>query len=146
MVTRSWGGSIEAIQPTGTLSDGREALLRMGLVLANLSRLRKGRALRGSTGTYAYTLIFRAGAAPPHTRKVHFGPHAQNRHRNIAVNADTIRIHVHSKPYAQLQKGHQNGAVRNNSFEAARPKHVQAPTQRGWCNVFRAACTKGAPK
>ena len=29
----SWGGSIEAIQPTGTLRDGREALLRMGLAL-----------------------------------------------------------------------------------------------------------------
>ena len=40
------GGSIEAIQPTGTLSDGREALLRMGLALTNLSRLREGRALR----------------------------------------------------------------------------------------------------
>ena len=34
------GGSIEAIQPTGTLSDGREALLRMGLSLANLSSYR----------------------------------------------------------------------------------------------------------
>ena len=31
-------------QPTGTLSDGREALLRMGLALTNLSicRLREG--------------------------------------------------------------------------------------------------------
>jgi hypothetical protein len=48
--TVSWGGSIEAIQPTGTLSDGREALLRMGLALTNLSRLREGRALRGEGG------------------------------------------------------------------------------------------------
>ena len=46
----SWGGSIEAIQPTGTLSDGREALLRMGLALANLSRPREGRAPRGEGG------------------------------------------------------------------------------------------------
>ena len=48
--TVSWGGSIEAIQPTGTLRDGREALLRMGLALTNLSRLREGRALRGEGG------------------------------------------------------------------------------------------------
>ena len=48
--TVSWGGSIEAIQPTGTLGDGREALLRMGLALTNLSRLREGRALRSEGG------------------------------------------------------------------------------------------------
>ena len=40
-----------AIQPTGTLRDGREALLRMGLALTNLSRLREGRALRGEGGS-----------------------------------------------------------------------------------------------
>ena len=45
--TVSWGGIIEleAVQPTGTLSDGREARLRMGLALTNLSRLREGGAL-----------------------------------------------------------------------------------------------------
>ena len=48
--TVSWGGSIETIQPTGTLSDGREALLRTGLALTNLSRLREGRALMGGGG------------------------------------------------------------------------------------------------
>ena len=48
--TVSWGGRIEAIQPTGALSDGREALLRMGLAVTNLSRLREGRALRGEGG------------------------------------------------------------------------------------------------
>jgi hypothetical protein len=32
-LTVSWGGSIEAIQPTGTLRDSREALLRMGLAV-----------------------------------------------------------------------------------------------------------------
>ena len=37
--TWSWGGSIEATKPTGTLSDGREAPLRTGLALTNLSRL-----------------------------------------------------------------------------------------------------------
>ena len=30
--TASWGGSTEATQPTGTLGDGREALLRMAYV------------------------------------------------------------------------------------------------------------------
>ena len=52
-----WGGSIEAIciQPTGTLSDGREALLRMGLALANLSRLRKGIRIRSSLKARALT-------------------------------------------------------------------------------------------
>ena len=30
--TVSWGGSIEAIQPTGTLRDGCEARLRIGLL------------------------------------------------------------------------------------------------------------------
>ena len=45
--TVSWGGSTEAIQPTGTLGGGRDALLRMGLALANPSRPREGRALRG---------------------------------------------------------------------------------------------------
>ena len=45
--TVSWGGSIEAIQPMGTLSDVREALLCMGLALTNLSRLREGRSLSG---------------------------------------------------------------------------------------------------
>ena len=29
--TASWGGSTEAIQPTGTLGDGRDAPLRMAL-------------------------------------------------------------------------------------------------------------------
>ena len=50
--TASWGGSIEAIdiQPTGTLHDGREALLRTALALANPSRLREGRALTGEGG------------------------------------------------------------------------------------------------
>ena len=48
--TVSWGGSIEAIQPTGTLSDGHEAILCMGLALTNLSRLGEGRALRGEGG------------------------------------------------------------------------------------------------
>ena len=52
-ITVSWGGSIEAIQPTGTRSDGREALLRMGLALANPGGLlgaSEGRALRGEGG------------------------------------------------------------------------------------------------
>ena len=49
-ITVSWGGSIEAIQPTDTLSDDREALLRTGLALTNLSRLREGRALMGGGG------------------------------------------------------------------------------------------------
>ena len=53
-ITVSWGGSIEAIQPMGTLRDGCKALLRMGpgLALTNLmiSRLREGRALRGEGG------------------------------------------------------------------------------------------------
>ena len=49
-ITMGWGGSIEAIQPTGLLSDGREALLRMGMALINLSRLREGSAFRGEGG------------------------------------------------------------------------------------------------
>ena len=36
IITVSWGGSIEAIQPTGTPSDGREALLRMHIGLERM--------------------------------------------------------------------------------------------------------------
>ena len=62
-VSWPWGGGIEATQPTGTLRDGRDALLRVGLALANLSRLREGRDLRGEGGPgwrvlVVLTLIF----------------------------------------------------------------------------------------
>ena len=51
--TVNWGGSIKAIQPMGTLSDGREALSCMGLALTNLSRPMEGRALRSGGGVGA---------------------------------------------------------------------------------------------